>query len=317
MGEEWKRGWHPERIQPKKSEKSVLVVGAGPAGLECARALGDRGYSVVLTEARRELGGRVIFESQLPGLIEWRRVIDWRMTQIEKMTHVEAYPGSPMTAEDVIEADIPDVVIATGATWRRDGVGRWHSDPVPGLELGNISSPEDIMLERLPEGRVVVFDDDHYYMGSLIAEKLARAGCDVTLITEASVISDYTGKTLEQAKIQTRLLELGVSLRPQVSLESLEKDHLIGYSALTGKTVELACDAAVLVTDRLPNDSLYQALRPSLADQTLSSLRVIGDAAAPHIIERAVFSGHLAAREFEETPIEGDPFKIERFDYSG
>ena len=46
MGEEWRRGWHPEHIEPKGSDASVLVVGAGPAGLEVARALGQRGYAV-------------------------------------------------------------------------------------------------------------------------------------------------------------------------------------------------------------------------------------------------------------------------------
>ena len=57
MGEEWRRGWHPERIRPRESEASVLIVGAGPAGLEAARALGQRGYPVMLAEASRELGG--------------------------------------------------------------------------------------------------------------------------------------------------------------------------------------------------------------------------------------------------------------------
>ncbi|MFN2146581.1 MAG: NAD(P)-binding protein, partial [Anaerolineales bacterium] len=85
MGEEWRRNWHPERIPVKKSEKTVLVVGAGPAGLECARALGQRGYEVTVTEAGREPGGRVIREAALPGLSEWRRVVDWRLTQIDKL----------------------------------------------------------------------------------------------------------------------------------------------------------------------------------------------------------------------------------------
>ena len=65
MGEEWRRGWHPERIAPRKSKEEILVVGGGPAGLECARALGQRGYTVVLVEAERELGGRVNPESAL------------------------------------------------------------------------------------------------------------------------------------------------------------------------------------------------------------------------------------------------------------
>ena len=62
MGEEWRRGWHPEIIAPKKSDQEVMIIGAGPAGLEAARALGQRGYEVTLLEARKELGGRVIRE---------------------------------------------------------------------------------------------------------------------------------------------------------------------------------------------------------------------------------------------------------------
>ena len=71
MGEEWRKGWHPEIISAKGSEDAVLIVGAGPAGLECARALGQRGYRVHLAEAGEELGGRVAKESRLPGLAEW------------------------------------------------------------------------------------------------------------------------------------------------------------------------------------------------------------------------------------------------------
>ncbi len=68
MGEEFRRGWHPERIRPKTSDSHVLVVGAGPAGLEAARALGNRGYTVSLAESSRALGGRVEREAKLPGL---------------------------------------------------------------------------------------------------------------------------------------------------------------------------------------------------------------------------------------------------------
>ena len=102
----------------------MLVVGAGPAGLECARALGQRGYEVTVTEAGREPGGRVIREAELPGLSEWRRVVDWRLTQIEKLPNVTIYPGSEMTAADVLESGIRDVIVATGCIWRCDGVGR-------------------------------------------------------------------------------------------------------------------------------------------------------------------------------------------------
>ena len=119
MGEEWRRDWHPEIIAPKKTGKDIMVVGAGPAGLEAARALGQRGYAVTLLEARKELGGRVLRESALPGLNEWRRVMDWRVTQIGKLRNIQVYPSSPMTAAEILEAGAQNIIVATGAQWRR------------------------------------------------------------------------------------------------------------------------------------------------------------------------------------------------------
>ncbi len=84
MGEEWRKGWHPELIRPKESEARVLIVGAGPTGLEAARALGQRGYDVALAEATTALGGRVAQEQKLPGLSAWGRVKDYRAYQISK-----------------------------------------------------------------------------------------------------------------------------------------------------------------------------------------------------------------------------------------
>lgn len=311
MGEEWRRGWHPETITPKKSEKEVLVVGGGPAGLECACALGQRGYKVVLVEARRELGGRVVLESRLPGLNEWRRVIDWRLTQIGKMPHVLTYPGSPMDADDILEAGFEHVILATGARWRRDGVGRALWKPLPGHDLPHVFTPDDLMAGRLPSGRVVIFDDDYYYMGGVLAELLADRGCDVALVTPAPVVSYWTQYTLEQDRIQGALMGKGVRLYTQHALGAICPDGVTLSHSIAGTQTDLPCDAVVLVTDRLPDDALYQALKPALAEGKLSTLRVIGDAEAPNIIARAIFSGHLAAREFDETIPDGTPFRVE------
>jgi dimethylamine/trimethylamine dehydrogenase len=180
----------------------VLVVGGGPAGLECARALGQRGYSVVLAEARKELDGRVVLEANLPGLSEWRRVVDWRLTQIQKMGQVSVYPASVMSAEDIQETSFTHLLIATGAQWRRDGVGRTHWRPIPGHDLPSVFTPDDILADRLPTGQILVYDDDHYYMGGLIAELLSSRGCVVTLVTPAPLVSHWTQYTLEQERIQ-------------------------------------------------------------------------------------------------------------------
>jgi len=197
MGEEWKRDWHPEIISPKKSDKEVMIVGAGPAGLECARALGQRGYTVSLLDARKEAGGRVLRESALPGLNEWRRVMDWRLTQIGKMENVSIYPSSPMTEDDILESGAKNIILATGATWRRDGIGRTLWKPIVGHDLEKVFSPDDLMendsiIGKLGNGNVVIYDDDHYYMGGVLAELLATNGCKVTLVTPAPTISVST-----------------------------------------------------------------------------------------------------------------------------
>lgn len=313
MGEEWRRGWHPERMSPKKTHQQVMVVGGGPAGLECARALGQRGYDVTLVEARRDLGGRVIREAALPGLSEWRRVVDWRLAQLSKLPNVSLYPSSPMRAEDILEAGIPNIILATGADWRRDGVGRTLWRPIPGSERPNVFTPDDVMDGRLPAGRVLIYDDDHFYMGGVLAEHLVRHGCTVTLATPAPMVSFWTQFTLEQGRIQQRLETLGVRLFVRTVLDEIETGGVRLASTVTGTTSDIPVDAVLLVTDRNPNDSLYPALRPALDAGRLRSLRVIGDAEAPNIIAQAVYAGHLAARELEEAPSVDDvPFRIER-----
>ncbi|MGE5251130.1 MAG: NAD(P)-binding protein, partial [Bacteroidota bacterium] len=310
MGEEWRRGWHPERIAPAEHPREVLVIGGGPAGLEAARALGQRGYHVSLTEAGRDLGGRVHRESRLPGLAEWRRVIDWRLGQIGKMPNVSLYPGSPMEARDVLESGARDVFIATGARYRRDGIGRHQAYPIPGYDLPHVLTPDDLMAEAMPVGvtpgqRAVIYDDDHYYMGGVLAELLARNGCEVSLVTPAPLVSYWTQFTLEQERIQAGLMGLNVKLITQHVLCSIAPGAVEIGHAVSGPKQVLPAEVVVLVTDRLPQNALYYELVPALEAGRLDSLRLIGDAEAPNIIAQAVFSGHLAAREFDEPPVDG------------
>jgi dimethylamine/trimethylamine dehydrogenase len=329
MGEEWRRDWHPEVIAPKKSDTEIMIIGAGPAGLEAARALGQRGYEVTLLEARKELGGRVLRESALPGLNEWRRVMDWRLTQIRKMKNVSVYPSSPMTATEILEIGVQNIIVATGATWRRDGMGRTLRKAIRGFDLQNVYSPDDLMNMNMESGsslpklqerapalqNFVIYDDDHYYMGGVLAELLTQQGCDVSLITPAPLVSYWSQFTLEQERIQRQLMKLGVKLYPQTILSEIQNDCVRLTNAISGNEVELPRDGVVLVSDRISNDSLYYELKPALEEGKLSSLRVIGDAEAPNIIAQAVFSGHLAAREFEEERVDGTPFKVERITF--
>jgi dimethylamine/trimethylamine dehydrogenase len=217
-----------------------------------------------------------------------------------------------MTPADVLESGVRHVIIATGSTWRRDGIGRALWKPVPGHDLPTVYTPDDLMSGTLPAGRVLIYDDDHYYMGGALAELLIQQGCMVTLATPAALASAWTAYTLEQEKIEKKLVEMGVTILTRRTLKAIRPGGATLSDSISGSESDLPCDAVVLVTDRLPEDGLYRALKPALAEGRLDSLRVIGDAEAPNLIVRAVFSGYRAAAEFGEVVGDEVSFRVER-----
>ena len=313
--EEWRKGWHPEKINPKGVSQTVLVIGSGPAGLEAARALGARGYDVALAEAGNGLGGRVTLEAQLPGLAAWGRVRDYRTYQISQMPNVIPYFDSHLSAQDVLDFGFQNVAIATGAQWRRDGVARQHVVAMP-IDRGMaIYTPDDLMAGDVPLGDVLLYDDDHYYMGGVLAELLVQKGAKVTLVTPSAYVSDWTNNTLEQATIHRRLAGMGVRIVLNRGVSLIAKDHVITNCVYTGDLTPEVADAVVMVASRLSSDGLWQALQQrqnEWADAGILSVKLIGDAAAPGPIAWATYAGHRFARELDMPDI-GDavPFRRE------
>ncbi|WP_430464712.1 FAD-dependent oxidoreductase [Tabrizicola sp.] len=312
--EEWRKGWHPERPRPKGASDRVLVVGAGPAGLEAAMQLGRRGYSVTLAEASTVLGGRVARERALPGLSAWGRVADYRMGQIAPMPNLDVYLDSRLMAEDILTMDMQHVAIATGAHWRRDAVARLHLAPIPTDAAMPVFCPDDVMAGQGPTGgRVVVYDDDHFYMGSVMAEVLVARGCSVDFVTPAPVVAEWAKNTLEQGAIQRRLIELGVRLHVSKAPEAIGPDGVSLGCLWTGHSSTLAAEAVVMVTSRIPQDGLYQAVMAAdWQGAGIASVKLIGDAAAPGPIAWATYAGRRYAEEVD-APERGDalPFRRE------
>ncbi len=305
MGEEWRKGWHPEKIAVKTSDESYLIIGGGPAGLECALSLGRRGYDVTLAEAGAELGGRVASERRLPGLAEWGRVADYRSYQISQMANVKCYLESAMSAQEVGDFGADHVVIATGSSWVDDGTGRANLAGIAVAEGAVVLTPDDIMKGAVPDGPVLVFDDDHYYMASVIAEKLRGEGCEVIYVTPATEVATWTHNTLEQGSIQKRLIDLGIRIVTTRNIAEIREGSVELECIYSGTREALACASVVLVTMRRPVDDLYHALE----GQGLTSLTRIGDCLAPATIAAAVYSGHSYARAAGAAPANGVPFR--------
>ncbi len=302
IGEEWRKGWHPERIEKAASNSGILVVGGGPAGLEAALALSNRAYDVTLSESKREMGGRVLQETSLSPLSQWKRVSDYRNYMLSTRGNVQMFVESTLDADQVLELSCDHVAVATGSRWRMNFVGAHHRKPVSTKSEAMLISPEKIFDGIKPGNRVMIYDDDHYYLASAIAEHLAETGIEVIFVTPDSGISSWTHNTLENGHIQVRLRELGVQIICNHSVKSIEQDLVTLECVFIGTETRKEVDAIIPVTARKSIDGLYTDLiarKEEWKDHGIQSVTRIGDCYAPGPIAMAVYSGHEYARNLE------------------
>ena len=304
IGEEWRRGWHPERFESAGSASAVLIVGGGPAGLECALSVARRGYSVSLAEAQNDFGGRLRFETSLPGLKTWGRVLDWRLGQLQRLPNVNLYAGNELSGDDILGLEHARVVIATGARWTRSLYSTLEL-PVGELEGPDVFTPDDLAAGVHPEGPIVVFDFDNYYMGSLIAERLAQTVESVTYVTPAGQVSAWTIMTNEQPQVHRALANVGVTMLTLSRITDLVDGEAIISNLYTGAQRRLPCQSLVIVGARAARAPLYDELTARYDERVsagIVSVDRIGDALAPGAIVHAVYSGHRYARELDSVP---------------
>ena len=314
MGEEWRRGWHPEKVKPKSSDNSVLVIGGGPAGLEATLSLARRGYSVAIADSEKELGGRINKEAKLPGMSSYKRVIDYRVSQINQLENVDVYLDNTMARDDVLELGFDHVVTATGSTWQPSIMDE-KSAPILITKTDSIFTPEDVLEGCELQSPVIIFDFDYYYMGGLIAEYIKGLGHEVTIITPFEKVSPWSFNSNEVSEIESRLLDKDIKVLTKHRINDIGESSIEIIHQVTNKKTDVDRGSLVLVGHRKQSDSLYTLLtsdEDALKASGIKSVQNIGDSNAPGAVVHATYAGHLYANTFDqEDGASSNDFKLE------
>ena len=298
-GEEWRRGWHPERFRRVETPTSVLVVGGGPAGLEAALTAARQGCDVTVAEQTDDWGGRVLQESQLPGMATWRRVRDYRVWSLSQMGNVAMYTNSELDAESALGFGADHIAIATGARWTKRLYSALEIPSEP-LEQAEVYTPEDVFAGRVSGDRVLVFDYDNYYLGGVIAEHLATEGKHISYATPAGHASAWTFMTNELPFVYQALARRNVAIHTTTNLMAFDGQCAALQNLFNATPMEIDVDAIVIVGHREPRDTLFHALQHQRDETHQSAVHLLGDALAPGAIVHAVHSGHSFARSLVE-----------------
>jgi dimethylamine/trimethylamine dehydrogenase len=215
--------------------------------------------------------------------------------------------------EDILGFGIEHVAIATGCHWRRDAVARLHLHPIPTDPAMPIFTPDDLMAGAGPSGgTVLLYDDDHFYMGSVLAEVLVQRGCRVHFVTPAVKVAEWTDNTLEQSTIQRRLADLGVTIHLSSAPDRIHAGAVDLTCLWSGRETQIVCEGVLMVTSRRPDDALYHGLKAAdWQSAGIASLNLIGDAAAPGPIAWATYAGRRYAEELDAPPL-GDALSFRR-----
>jgi 2,4-dienoyl-CoA reductase-like NADH-dependent reductase (Old Yellow Enzyme family) len=280
-----------DTFNPAPRRSKVIIVGAGPAGLEAARVSALKGHDVTVFEARDKLGGALALWAGLPGREFFQHSIVWWEGELDRL-NVKLRRGAEAKAAMVL-AEKPDaVIVATGALYCVAGHSSFLDADIPGHDRDFVCRPEDILLGGArPSGKVVLLDGEGLHTSLGVAEVLARGGASVEYLSASiSPISAQLVENQDERFLMKRLREAGVSFAPATYIRKIGDHEVSIYDVYTEQERTIrGVDAVVLSTARVPQNGLAKELEGKVAQ-----LFTVGDA--------------LAARSFACAPYEGQKF---------
>jgi 2,4-dienoyl-CoA reductase-like NADH-dependent reductase (Old Yellow Enzyme family) len=286
------RRWGIRFFDPAPRQGTVVVVGAGPAGLEAARTAARKGHRVVLFEQKPHVGGLMHLWGSIPGREVMLTTPAWYEREVRRLG-VDLRLGVAATAETILAEDPIAVIVATGSRFDRTGMSGFMPAPVPGWDRDLVLTPEQILEEGLrPSGRILIVDDEAQTTAAGIAEILADAGAEVEIITRWLQPVTHLVDRLEFAFVIPRLRSRGVKITTETWVKEVGDREVTVFDVfLNIERVIEHVDHVIFTTMRLPIDGLVAEL-----EGKVPQLFAVGDALAPRSLAEATHEGHRFAR---------------------
>ncbi len=284
--------WGGDRFSEATTPKHVLVVGAGPAGLEAARVAAERGHRVELHEAAAIIGGQFRLAGEQPRRAQITDLLDWYERQFERLG-VTLYLNSYLEADEIRDIGADEVILATGSLPDDDAAQRWlpQLGPLPGLKHGNVHSPEEVMRREVRLGdAVIVYDEGGNMRGVGTAWHLAEQGKAVTLVTPDAMVGKELARTSADIPIRARLARLGVRFLTEHAIAAWHGQGATIRNLLTAEEDEHPASALIMAT----TNHSFDPLSAEIADV---GPRLIGDAQAPRQAPYAFYEGRKTGME--------------------
>jgi NADPH-dependent 2,4-dienoyl-CoA reductase/sulfur reductase-like enzyme len=272
-------------IKLANEKKRVMVVGAGPAGMEAARVATIRGHKVTLYEKESEVGGQNIIASKGAGRQEIEGVTRWLISQLQKH-RVEIRLNTVVTPSLVLEENPDAVVIATGSVPREN--------PFPGeYSLPQVCNTHHILKGEVEPGeRVILVDMNGHHQATSTAELLADRGKKVHMITPALYIGGNLGPLQDLFLTRQRLMKKGVTFTPDIAVLEIQGTKIKGLNVYSNEMVDFeGYDTVVLAVGNRTEDELYFSLKGKV-----KGLYRIGDCVSPRKVDMAILEGHRIGR---------------------